>query len=81
MSDVVVLHREDTPLVRYALEVVTATIVERQAGSQHERRHRARHEHLVGLRDSHDSRCDVHRDAMHIAVLDLDLPRRPGTRG
>src|ERR1700733_914044 len=67
--------RQDGPAVRHAFQEVTAAVVEREPGSQHEWRDGAGYQDLIGLCDSHDPRRDVHRDAVHVAILDLDLAR------
>jgi hypothetical protein len=54
---------------------MTAAVVEREPGSQHERWDCAGYQNLIGLCDSHDPRRDVYRDAMDIAVLHLHLTR------
>jgi hypothetical protein len=69
----VLVNREQVDRRRDSLQRMGAAVGEAQGWSRDEVADRARHEHLVGLRERGDRRRDVDRDAGDVARLDPSI--------
>ena len=66
---------EQLPVAREPLELAVAAILECDPRAGDEILHRARNEHLAGLRLRCDARSGVHRDPGDLSVDELTLAR------